>query len=293
MKLKPPSLIAKFARTHLTLGRVSNLPTVWADCVAAWALANGAIVWDLFMMMGVMSLLYVGGMYLNDACDAEIDDRNNAPRPIPRGKINRNVVYIFAFVFLALGLMLSSYWGWIVLSFTAALACTIIIYNVIHNRVWWSPFLMGLCRTLVYLSVAYATRSSPPFGTIILWGGVLGAYVVGLSFIARGEEANIFKRYAPLFPLFIAAFINLYQMKSPTRIFLSFVQAGWTICALFWILQPIRRNVRRAVSWLIAGICFIDVIAVSQMPGEPLVWQLMIFGFFGLALMGQKYIPAT
>ena len=39
----PPSKL----RTLLILGRVSNLPTVWSDCLAAWWLGGGGNVWTL------------------------------------------------------------------------------------------------------------------------------------------------------------------------------------------------------------------------------------------------------
>ncbi len=49
-------------RTLLILGRVSNLPTVWSNCLAGWWLGGGGNFWKLpFLFFGV-SLLDTGGI---------------------------------------------------------------------------------------------------------------------------------------------------------------------------------------------------------------------------------------
>ena len=70
-------------RALLVLGRVSNLPTVWSNCLAAWWLAGGGTVERLpFLLLGA-TLLYTGGMFLNDAFDADFDNQYRKERPIP------------------------------------------------------------------------------------------------------------------------------------------------------------------------------------------------------------------
>src|SRR3954453_21514837 len=85
-------------RTLLVLGRVSNLPTVWSNCLAGWALAGSVPLTGDFRQMieqpvrllvlcAGASLLYIGGMYLNDAFDADFDRQHRRERPIPSGAI--------------------------------------------------------------------------------------------------------------------------------------------------------------------------------------------------------------
>ena len=58
------------ARTALRLGRVSNLPTVWTNVIAGAALATLEIPWKAVVPVALAaSLLYVAGMFLNDAFD--------------------------------------------------------------------------------------------------------------------------------------------------------------------------------------------------------------------------------
>ena len=57
-------------RTLLILGRVSNLPTVWTNTLAGCALAGAAVGPGRLALLAIaFSLLYTGGMYLNDAFD--------------------------------------------------------------------------------------------------------------------------------------------------------------------------------------------------------------------------------
>ena len=52
-------------RTLLILGRVSNLPTVWSNCLAGWLLGGGGSVRRLVLLCLASSCLYIGGMFLN------------------------------------------------------------------------------------------------------------------------------------------------------------------------------------------------------------------------------------
>src|SRR5205085_11052794 len=74
-------------RTLLILGRVSNLPTVWSNCLAGWILGGGGQLGRLMVLCAGATFLYTGGMYLNDAFDAEFDLQHRPERPIPSGAI--------------------------------------------------------------------------------------------------------------------------------------------------------------------------------------------------------------
>jgi 4-hydroxybenzoate polyprenyltransferase len=93
-------------KTALKLGRVSNLPTVWSNVIAALALAGGAPLRVVLAAAAAMSLLYIGGMYLNDAFDRDIDARERGSRPIPSGEASANTVFGMGFAALAAGVLL-------------------------------------------------------------------------------------------------------------------------------------------------------------------------------------------
>src|SRR5437868_13702822 len=78
----------KLLRTLLVLGRASNLPTVWSNCLAGWLISGGGSLSSLILLSVGASCLYIGGMYLNDAFDVEFDTLNRKERPIPSGAIS-------------------------------------------------------------------------------------------------------------------------------------------------------------------------------------------------------------
>jgi 4-hydroxybenzoate polyprenyltransferase len=76
----------------LVLGRVSNLPTVWSNCLAGWVLQGRGSAWRFTVLCFGATCLYIGGMYLNDAFDVEFDRRFRRDRPIPSGAISLEAV---------------------------------------------------------------------------------------------------------------------------------------------------------------------------------------------------------
>ena len=143
--------------TLLRLGRVSNLPTVWTNVLAATVLAGGA--WQnarIGLVLVAMSLFYVGGMYLNDYFDRAIDARERPGRPIPAGDITANAVAAAGFGMLFAGVVLLAATGVIAAVMGLVLAALIVAYNLFHKGVALSPVTMGLCRAFVYFGAAAA-----------------------------------------------------------------------------------------------------------------------------------------
>src|SRR3954453_16103642 len=90
--------------TLLTLGRVSNLPTVWTNVLAGAVLAGAEWQsWRTGVVLIAMTLFYVGGMYLNDYFDRVVDARERPGRPIPAGDIAAPMVAAIGFGLLAAG----------------------------------------------------------------------------------------------------------------------------------------------------------------------------------------------
>src|SRR5271169_1073771 len=116
-----PAMNQRF-RTLLVLGRVSNLPTVWSNCLAGWWLSGGGNYWKLPLLLLGISSLYTGGMFLNDAFDADFDRQRRASRPIPSGQISVDIVWTFGWAWLALGILLLIFCGKIAGAFAVVLA---------------------------------------------------------------------------------------------------------------------------------------------------------------------------
>jgi 4-hydroxybenzoate polyprenyltransferase len=279
-------------RTLLVLGRVSNLPTVWSDCLAAWWLA-GCRSW--LALAGVClsaSLLYEGGMFLNDAFDAEFDRHHRRIRPIPSGAISEREVWQWGLTWLALGLGAAVWMGTPVARWAAVLCGLILLYNAVHKWAPLAPVLMGTCRLCVYLLAAGASGRGVN-GEVIWKGLALAAYVAGLSCLARNESSRVRIHLWPglllAMPVVFAALID-DGPGWPAAVVYSLVLAAWTSWALSYSLGPGEPNVPFTVSRLLAGIVLVDGLAAAN-ASEPRAGLFALW--FALALLLQRFIPAT
>jgi hypothetical protein len=286
-KILMPSL-----RTLLVLGRASNLPTVWSNCLAGWWLAGGGTPHKLIPLLLGATLLYLGGMYLNDAFDERFDAQYRRERPIPSGAIAAKSVWQIGFGLLAAGLALL-----FVVKSTAGiigifLVVCILLYDAVHKVITLSPILMAACRFLLYV-IAGCASANGMSGWPLWCGLALALYVVGLSFLARKESTGVGVNFWPV--LFLAAPIILALMMNQGTFqrnawLLSFALAMWVIRSLRYAFRTPERNIGRTISGLLAGICLVDLLAVPDI-SRP--FALIFIALLLLALLFQRFVPAT
>jgi len=290
------------AKALLLLGRVSNLPTVWSNCLAAWLLAGGALggpedqLRFAWLIAGA-PLLYLAGMFLNDAFDERFDREHRAERPIPRGVISARTVWVLGVLQMALSL------GCVISINLAAAVCAlglaacVLWYNWQHKRINWSPLIMGLCRLLLYL-LAAAVAVGWVAWPVVLGAVVLGGYIVGLSNIAREEatrgRVNSWPCWLLLLPLAIPSVLisipTLPEREAWILLLPLIVFALWVGRSLLFTFKAAIPQHVRTVSGLLAGIVLLDAVVASvPNPGFAPVFMVL----FLLALLFQRFIPAT
>jgi UbiA prenyltransferase family protein len=279
--------------TLLKLGRVSNLPTVWTNVLAGTVLASGAVQdWRFGVVLLAMSLLYVGGMYLNDYFDRAIDAAERPSRPIPAGEISAAAVAVFGFAMLGAGVVLMAAATFAAALAGALLALAIVAYDAFHKRNPGAPVIMGLCRALVYCGAAAAATATVPAGVMIAALALL-AYVAGLTYAARQES---YDRVGNLWPLvllsapLLLALPALAQGAIAALVYLAL--AGCAACAIYLLaMRPMPGAVPRAVGLLIAGICLVDAALLASTGAiAPALAALLAFP---LTLFLQKHIAGT
>jgi hypothetical protein len=279
-------------RTFLVLGRASNLPTVWSNCLAGWWLGGRAGTGKLPFLLAGTTLLYAGGMYLNDAFDANFDRQRRKERPIPSGAISLGAVWKLALLWFALGLACLFWAGRTTGELGVGLLVCILLYDAIHKLITFSPLLMGACRFFVYL-VAASTAGDGVAGWAIWCGLALASYVIGLSFLARRESARGPVEYWPLIflaaPIALAFIMNTHEYRKSAAV-LSLVLGLWTLRCVRSVLWSADRQIGRTVSGLLAGIVFVDWLAVADAPRH---FGFVFIGLFGLAILFQRFVPAT
>ncbi len=284
-----PSLAKSRARVLLVLGRVSNLPTVWSNCLAAWLLAGGG-PWGRFALVCVgATLLYTGGMFLNDAVDVSFDRRYRPERPIPSGQIAARTVWILSFISIVSGWVSFVELGRAAIQFATALLLAIVFYDLVHKRAKLAPLVMASCRFLLYLLAASASLGAGPD---VLWrAAALAGYIVGLSYLARGESNG--QRLLPwtlglLFVPIVIAFARPLTGASILALAAA-LQSAWTYWALSVRRPKYLSFLPKGVSGLLAGIVLVDWLAAAgHVSAAPFFLALFV-----LALILQRVAPAT
>lgn len=280
-------------RVLLVLGRVSNLPTVWSNCLAGWLLAGGGPKWRLLLLACSASLLYTAGMFLNDAFDSDFDLAHRKERPIPSGAVSISLVWQIGLTLLVVGLLLLLPLGKTAFAIGLALAASIVLYDAVHKHISWSPVLMASCRVLLFILAASIGQFALP--GLAIWSALaLGVYVIGLSYLAKSESLlgiiGFWPCYLLLAPILLAVIVDKQEPFWTQMFFCCFVLGIWILRSIwlaFWRTPP---AMGQAVSGLLAGIVLTDILATL---GGPLHYLIAFTGFYLLALLFQKFIPAT
>lgn len=284
----------------LRLGRISNLPTILSNVIAGMILGGGDprpldIAW-----IGVAGAsLYVGGMFLNDAFDADIDAKERPERPIPAREISRRTVFALGFSLLALGVVLvlahalvTS--GQLLAVLAAAVtAGLVVVYDAWHKGNPAAPVVMGLCRVGVYLTAGFAISpgANAPGAALLTGCALLLAYVVSLTYVAKFEGGSSPIRRA--WPLVGLCAPILFALPSLGRsAIVPIVCAGFAV----WVLRAVSLvrgggSIKHAVGSLIAGIALVDAIAIAAKGAVAL--SLFAIAMFGVTLALHRRVAGT
>jgi 4-hydroxybenzoate polyprenyltransferase len=187
------------------LCRVSNLPTVWTNVLAAVVLSGVPFSWLNFIILSAsLSLFYSGGMCLNDLCDIQYDRTQRPSRPLPSNRVSMKSAGLFTAILFTAGILLllgspyqEAVWsGLLLLIF-------IVIYDWIHKKSSLSVFLMAACRLMVFVIAGIAVSGNlvPP---VIFAGTAQFVYVLILTLVSRHENRLRRKRSFPLVPRLLA-----------------------------------------------------------------------------------------
>ena len=302
---------------HLRLGRVSNLPTVWSNVLAAMVISGARPgAFGLGTALFACSALYVGGMYLNDACDAEIDARERAERPIPTGLITRSRVYLGAAIWMLVGLfglivsryiifatLLTDSQGvalvtsllWVL--FPVLLVACIVTYDLYHKGNPYGPVLMAACRALVYLSIGFTMTRVPE--TTLLYGAVLAfVWIMGLTALAKRESraansASSRWDYWPFAVLATPVFVSLLWLQaSPLLIgVLCIVLISIVGIAVQLMRSAVPESFGHGIGLLIAGMSIVDALAIARTGASGLAMTACLCCV--LTLVFQRRISGT
>jgi hypothetical protein len=302
-------------RAWMVLGRISNLPTVWSNCLAGYWLGGWNTPETVLLLCLGSTLLYTGGMFLNDICDVDFDAEFRRERPIVSGALSRPAAIIATVVVFVLGVALiariNSRSGMIAVGLTIL----IVIYDWTHKRIRTGPLLMAGCRFLLYLVAASAGLAGIT-PRAVFYAAALGLYVAGLSYLARSEgRPEAVSRPSTTSPsatssgpsgsgpsgsgpsgsgpsgnLWLLLFAPIVSALALTPSVATALASLPLILCLGFAMRAGRDHIGRAVGLLLAGIVLVDLIAIST-SSWPMIASCVVL--FGVTVLFQRYIPAT
>ena len=247
--------------------------------------------------------MYLGGMYLNDACDVVFDRKHRKERPIPSGAISVGVVWKIGIGLLAVGVGMLSIQGGVTALLALGLFNCIFLYNFVHKKTTWSPLLIALCRFfLVLMAAAFAFGTTHPSvsffahensGLATWMALVLCLYVTGLSCLAKVEMKPGLVKFWPCLllasPVVLALIVNSGEFRKDALL-VSAILMLWVLRSLRSTFWTPKREVGKTVGGLLVGIVLVDLLAVAHVPTELATAFLL---FFVVSLAAQRWIPAT
>jgi 4-hydroxybenzoate polyprenyltransferase len=284
----------------LELARVSNLPTVWSNVLAAWLVSGAGVSAGMVLVMVGGSFVYAGGCTLNDAFDERWDREHRPGRLIPSGRVTARFVWVSGLVEMMSGVVLMAMGsGWPGVWYPVALAVAVLVYDARHKETPWSVVVMGSCRWLLWVSAGSAALGGTAVPeAAMVWGAVVWGYVVILSLVARGEatrgeEVPATRRLLWLVPAVLMA--------------VGWVRVGgWVpgVCGALaalmgaWLLRPragVDGRVPGVGEWVSRMLAFLPVLDLGVVVASGGSWGFSgVFGVLSVVALGmQRRFAAT
>jgi 4-hydroxybenzoate polyprenyltransferase len=157
---------------------------------------------------------------------------------------------------------------------------TILLYNSVHRLILFSPVLLGICRFFLYL-IAASTSHGEITGKAIWCGLALACYMVGLGYFVPRERSHTPLSFWPVLaltcPILLALIMNADGYRE-NALLISAVVALWIAQCLRYTLWSVEREPSRTITGLVAGIAFVDWLAVADGPRSLAALFLVLFG---------------
>lgn len=300
------------------LMRLPNVFTAFADialaaCIGA-ALAPGfppSTFWLRVLLIALASgSLYLAGMVWNDVFDFDEDAKARPFRPLPSGRIAKRTAVRIGVALVALGLAFAgaagvpgtAAWSAEPLTFAVGLAVLVILYDAWLKRTPIGPLAMASCR---FANVLFGLSALPedalPLGMQLHVAGVVGVYIVGVTWFARTEEGYSRTRFlfaaASVIGLSLALAFWLrwrIELESPGQFLFPYLLVAFGFLVGVPMVRAIRkpgpREVQFAVKRSVLGLVALDAVLAVAFVG---VGGLLVLLLLPPALVLGKWVYST
>ena len=300
--------------TILTWLRLMRLPTVFtamSNVFCGFFLTQVVTVdelgakSDLWLLLLSGAGLYLGGIVLNDVCDAALDAVERPERPIPSGRISRTQALTLALALMLIGLISAAAVSGPSFVVAVTLALAVVAYDTFLKKSAAGSIGMGICRFLNIMLGASAVGSWEQLLQLPQLGvaAALFTYVFGVTWFARHEAVISATRSLQL-GLAIAlcgiavngglVWFSEFPERSATGalIALGLVAVNLTIRCGLAIGSGQPRLVQKTVGVMLLNIIFVDATMVFAATGSSALASLIVALVIPASLM-KRFIPLS
>jgi heme O synthase-like polyprenyltransferase len=296
--------------------RLPNVFTAFAD-IALATCAGAAVMpdvpvsfWASAAMLALASgSLYLAGMVWNDVFDRGEDAEARAFRPIPSGRVKVRTAVLLGIGLIALGLgfaMLAGLpgkaeWSAEPLIYAIAIVLAVLAYDGGLKRTPIGPLAMASCRFLnVLIGLSAVPDGVLDFDMRLHLAGVIGVYIVGVTWFARTEEGRSNRRQ-----LFAAASVIALSLVLALILRAKLAPGSGTVLFPYLLVlfgfaigrpvaravsSPGPREVQKAVKRCVLGLVALDAVLAAAFVGLP---GLAILLLLPPALVIGKWVYST
>ncbi len=296
--------------------RLPNVFTAFAD-IALATCAGAAVLpsvpgsfWESAVLLALASgCLYLAGMVWNDFFDRGEDAVARPFRPIPSGRVKVRTAVLLGIMLFALGLGFAALaalpgnaeWNTQPLIYAIGIVVAVLIYDGGVKRTPVGPLAMASCRFLnVLLGLSALPDDTLDLDMRLHLAGVVGIYIVGVTWFARTEEGRSNRRQllaaASVIALSLVFALILRGKLAPGSGTVLFPY----LLVLFGFLigrpvaravsSPGPREVQAAVKRCVLGLVMLDAVLAAAFVGLP---GLAILLLLPPALAIGKWVYST
>lgn len=298
------------------LMRLPNVFTAFADIAMATAAAVAVLpevpgsLWTSALLLALTSgCLYLAGMVWNDFFDRAEDAESRPFRPIPSGRVRVRTAVLLGVVLFASGLgfaVLAGFpgneeWNSAPFAYALGIVVAVLVYDGGAKQSPIGPVAMASCRFLnVLLGLSALPDSALDMQTRWHLAGVVGVYIVGVTWFARTEEGrssrgHLLSAASVIVVSLVLALLLRAKLKPdsgtvafPYLLVLFGFVVGRPIARA--VANPGSREVQAAVKRCILGLVLLDAVLATAFVGLP---GLAILLLLPPALVLGKWVYST
>jgi 4-hydroxybenzoate polyprenyltransferase len=297
--------------------RLPNVFTAFAD-IALATCAGVAVTpgWPepaFWARAGLLALasgcLYLAGMVWNDFFDLAEDAKARPFRPLPSGRVSTRTAALLGAALLLAGVAFAGLaglpgadaWNPDPLVLAGILAAMVLLYDAWLKHLPVGPAAMASCRFInVLMGLTAVPESALDLPTRFHLAGVVGVYIVGVTWFARTEEGTSSRRHllaaAGVIAVSLALAVALrarLPAESGTVLF-PYLLVGFGFLVGLPIARAVRKpgpkEVQAAVKGCVLGLVALDAVLATAFVGLP---GLVILLLLPPALYLGKWVYST